>query len=66
MKVKKKKKSHTKCEKKRKEKEKEKEDEKKKMKEKRRIEELWSSKESTAMCLLSYEIPSFLTIIEMV
>lgn len=31
-----------------------------------RIEELWSSKESTPMCLLSYVIPSFLTIIEMV
>ena len=31
-----------------------------------RIEELWSSKESTPMCLLGYVIPSFLTIIEMV
>ena len=32
----------------------------------KRIEELWSSKESTPMCLLSYVIPSFFTIIEMV
>ena len=33
---------------------------------KKRIEELSSSKVSTSMCLLSYEIPSFFTIIEMV
>ena len=33
---------------------------------KKRIEELSSSKVSTSMCLLSYEIPSFLTIIEMI
>ena len=50
---------------KKKKKEKKKKERKKKMKIER-IEELWSSKESTPMCLLSYEIPSFLTIIEMV
>ena len=44
---------------------KKKEKKKKKMKIER-IEELWSSKESTPMCLSSYVIPSFLTVIEMV
>ena len=50
----------------RKKKKKEKKKERKKKMKIERIEELWSSKESTLICLLSYVIPSFLTIIEMV
>ena len=57
---KKKKRKENKKEKKRKERK------RKKNENKKRIEELWSLKESTLMCLLSYVIPSYLTIIKIV